>query len=282
MITVFSDNKEIKTNYIQFSDGALSFRLGGLQEEPRYIAINVDPSTPVKDVREELSCVLDCIYQVKFKSDVKLILNIPYFPYGRCDRKFEEGNPIMLEDFCYWLRDYVEGFDEIHTCDIHNEPPARHILGDVLHVKQQLSCYRESLPCDFNTKYNLVVAPDAGAKDKAFTIAQHLEVSLQYAGKKRCVETGRIIETTLPEDVDFTGAKVLIPDDLCDGAFTFIKLAEKLRERGAVQVDLYVTHAICSKGLKVLDGVIDNIYYYQTVGKYVNDQDILNFNLGKI
>lgn len=280
MITVFSDNKEIKTNYMLFSDGAITYKLEGWVANPRYISINVDPCTPVRDIREELTCILDCIYQVKFKSNVKLILNIPYFPYGRCDRKFEEGNPIMLENFCYWLRDYVEDFDEIHTCDIHNESPARYILGEVLHVKQQLGCYRESLPCDFSTKYDYVISPDKGATMKSVDIANYLgqEVGLQYAGKKRCIETGRIIETTLPEDIDFTGAKCLIPDDICDGGFTFIKLAEKLRERGAIQVDLYVTHLIAAKGLKMLDGVIDNLYYYHIVGKHINNEDVLNFN----
>ena len=280
MITVFSDNKEIKTNYLQFSDGAISFRLEGLQEEPRYISVNVDPCTLVKDIREELSCILDCIYHMKFQNNVKLILNIPYFPYGRCDRKFEEGNPIMLEDFCYWLLDYRCGFDEVHTCDIHNESPVRYILGDVLHVKQQLGCYRESIPCDFSTKYDYVISPDKGATLKAATIADHLGqgVGLQYAGKKRCIETGRIIETTLPEDVDFTGTKCLIPDDICDFGGTFIALAKLLKERGAYRVDLYVTHMIGGGGLDRLTGIIDTIYCYQTIGKYLNKENILEFN----
>ena len=280
MITVFSDNKEVPVNKVEFSDGAITYKLDTLPESPRYISINVCPSTPVKDIREEVDMICDCIHGLRLKTSAKLILNIPYFPYARCDRIFEKGNPNALESFCYWVRDYIEGFDEVHTCDVHNETPVRYILGEELHVKSQLSCYRESIPFDFDTKYNYVIVPDKGATNKAATIANYLgqEVGIQYAGKKRCIETGRIIETTLPEDVDFTGAKCLIPDDLCDGGYTFIKLAEKLRERGAVQVDLYVTHLIASKGLKLLDGVIDNLYYYHIVGKHINNEDVLNFN----
>jgi ribose-phosphate pyrophosphokinase len=115
---------------------------------------------------------------------------------------------------------------------------------------------------------------------KANTIAEHLEVDIVYASKKRDISTGRIIETTLPEDVDFTGAKVLIPDDIGDGMYTFIKLAEKLKERGAAQVDLYVTHLIGAKGLKCLQPHIDKLYCYQTVANYVNKQNVLDYNLG--
>ena len=283
MITVFSDNKEIETNYLKFSDGSITYRLEGIVEAPRYISLNVHPSTPVNVIREEITMICECIDALDLETNAKLILNIPFFPYARCDRIFEKGNPNGLDSFCYWLRDYIAGFDEVHTCDVHNEVPVRYILGDRLHVKRQLSCYRESLPFDFNTKYNYVIAPDKGATQKAVTIADHLgqEVGIQYAGKKRDISTGRIVETTLPDGVDFTGTKCLIPDDIFEGGMTFIKLAEKLRERGAVQVDLFVTHMIGAKGLKCLTGYIDKVYYYQTVGTYVNDQDVLNYNLGK-
>jgi ribose-phosphate pyrophosphokinase len=280
MITVFSDNREVPVNKVTFSDGAITFKLDTLPEAPRYIAVNVDPRTPVKDVREEIGMICDCIDSLKLKTNAKLILNIPYFIYARCDRIFEKGNPAALASFCYWLRDYIEGFDEIHTCDVHNEAPVRYILGDRLHVKRQLSCYRESLPFDFNTKYNYIISPDKGAVDKARTIASHLETDVVFADKKRDISTGRIIDIVLPKK-NFVGAKCLIPDDICDYGGTFIGLAKKLKDAGAIQVDLYVTHLIAGKGLECLDGAIDKVYYYQTVGTYVNDQDVLNYNLGK-
>ena len=37
MITVFSDNKEIKTNYVLFSDGAITYKIEGLAANPRYM-----------------------------------------------------------------------------------------------------------------------------------------------------------------------------------------------------------------------------------------------------
>jgi ribose-phosphate pyrophosphokinase len=52
--------------------------------------------------------------------------------------------------------------------------------------------------------------------------------------------------------------RCLIVDDICDGGATFVALARKLREAGAIEVSLFVTHGIFSKG-KDLEG-IDNIY----------------------
>lgn len=290
MITVFSDNKEIPVNRVEFSDGAITFRLNELPPNPRYITINVDPCTPVKDVREELTMVCSCIQQFYKATTFRGLpfpvnLNMPYTCYGRADRVFEEGNPTAP---LYTFLSFIKGlcFNEVNICDLHNPSVIKDWVLDLNNTlfknKPQLECFKQSIPYDFNEEYNYIVAPDAGAMDKARTIASHLETEIIYASKERDVSTGRILKTTLPDDIDLKGAKVLIPDDLCDGAGTFIFLAKALKERGASEIHLYVTHGIFSKGLKCLTGVIDKVYCYQTVMNYVNKQTINDFNNGKI
>jgi hypothetical protein len=62
MITVFADNKEIPVNMVEFSDGALTFKLDELPENPKYISVNVCPTTPVYRIRlEELRLVVSCL-----------------------------------------------------------------------------------------------------------------------------------------------------------------------------------------------------------------------------
>lgn len=288
MITIFADNKEIETNYMKFSDGAVTYKLDTIPENPRYIAVNVCPTTPANEVLEELRLISSCIFGLMDNNnlyfDTNVILNIPYLVYSRCDRIFEKGNPSGLESFLEAITDLAL-FNELHTCDIHNRVVVSNLLEErscmVLHEKTQLQCFKESIGHNFNTDYDIIIAPDKGAVDKARTIAEHLEVDICYAGKRRDISTGKIVETLLPTGVDFEGCKVLIPDDILDGGYTFIKLAEKLKEAGAAQVDLYVTHLIAAKGLDILKPVVDNLFCYQTVGKFVNKQDVLNFNLGK-
>lgn len=281
MITVFSNNEEVSVKRVDFSDRAFTYKLDSLPQQPSYIAINVDPSTPVKDVREEVDMILSCIDN--FYGDktgfVDVSLNLPYMPYARQDRVFEKGNPSPLYDFLVWLDG--KQFAKINVCDIHNDKVLEEVTVNNLVHKEQLQCFKESLPYDFDEYYDYVIAPDKGAMGKAHSIAAHLETNIAFAGKTRNISTGRIESFDVPK-VNFVGAKVLIPDDIFDYGGTFLGLAKALKDAGAKQVDLYITHMIAANGLKMLDGVIDRIYYYHTVATYINDQDILNFNSGKI
>lgn len=281
MIKVFSNNVEIPVNRLEFSDGALTFKLDTLPKDARYISVKVCPTTPVNLIREEILLITECIYELGQENhfeggNVSLYLDMPYLPYGRADRKFEQGNPIPLRSFLYTLED-IGGFDEIYVCDIHNKSAT---LGFDLNIieKTQLECYKESLPQDFETEYDFVLAPDKGSVEKAASIASHLGLDVYNCGKERDISTGKILRSTLPDDVDFTDKKVLIPDDLMDGGFTFIKLAEQLNNSGVTQVDLYVTHLIASKGLDCLKGLIDNIYCHHIVGNYVTKEAIWRYN----
>jgi phosphoribosylpyrophosphate synthetase len=110
-------------------------------------------------------------------------------------------------------------FDEINVCDIHNKDLLLIILAmkyDLLNLhiieKPQLECFRQSIPHDFNTKYDIVLAVDKGAVMKSQTIAEYLNVPVFNCGKERDISTGKVIKSTLP-DIDFTGKVVLIPDD---------------------------------------------------------------------
>lgn len=107
MIKLFSDNKEIATNFVQFSDGAITYKVDTLPEKPRYISFDVCPTTPVYRIREELELLADAVLsnnEVSFH-ETERFLNLPYLPHGRADRRFEEGNPLPLLNFLSWLRD---------------------------------------------------------------------------------------------------------------------------------------------------------------------------------
>ncbi len=280
MLKVSCNNIEILLNRVAFSDGAFTYKLDSLPKDARYIWVVVDPSTPVYLVREELIVLGDCFLRLGsdyFDHNVEMKLSLDYFPYARCDRKFEDGNPIMLTEFCYFLVDEFCYYDKIYTCDIHNNSIPKMILCEKLVEKSQLSCFKESLSLDFSTEYDIVLSPDKGSREKARTIAKHLKVDVFNCEKERDIETGKIIKSVLPA-IDLSGKKILIPDDLLDGGYTFYKLAELLKKEGALQVDLYVTHMIGSKGLDLFKGLIDNIYCYQIVGNYLNKEDINNFN----
>lgn len=279
MINVSANNEEISTNKVSFSDGAFTYKLDSLPTNPRYIWITVDTSTPSCLVREEVEILCSCIENFYGKSikDLEVYLSLDYLPYARADRVFEIGNPSPLHNFLVWLD--RKRFSKIYTNDIHNPKVLEQYRVDNLVEKSQLKCFKESLSFDHKKKWDIVVAPDKGSIEKATTIAKYLGIECIYAGKKRDVKTGKLLEMVLP-DHDVEGKRVLIPDDLCDKGGTHMWLASLLKEKGAKEVDLYVTHAILpERFVYINNSSIDNIIAYQTIGGYINREDIKNFNL---
>ena len=286
MIKMSCNNKDIPVNKVTFSDGAITYKIDTLPKDARYIWIVVDPSTPVNLVREELFMVCECLKGLVdedyFSQNVPIYLSLEYLPYARCDRVFEQGNPNGLLSFLSTLDD-IGGFDEIHISDIHNKEAVddlvyRYDMNLNIIEKPQLQCFKESLSYDTKKDWQIVVSPDKGAVDKAKTIVDYLGVECVFANKVRDVSTGKLTEMNLP-DYDFTGKKVMIPDDISDKSGTHMWLADLLKEKGAKQVDLYVTHAILPEGLTELGKHVDNLYVYQTVCGYINKENIMKFNL---
>jgi len=72
------------------------------------------------------------------------------------------------------------------------------------------------------------------------------------ATKKR--EDG-LIKMTVPEDTDVEGKDVFIPDDICDGGWTFKLLAQELKKRGARSIHLHVHHGLFSNGISNLSEI---------------------------
>jgi ribose-phosphate pyrophosphokinase len=79
--------------------------------------------------------------------------------------------------------------------------------------------------------------------------------------KNRNESTAEITGVSDDDFVDLGGNDCLIVDDICDGGFTFVKLAEALKNKNAGNVYLAVSHAILSKGAhQLLNNGIDHIY----------------------
>lgn len=281
MITLIADNKEIPVEWVEFSDSALTCKVdSSVKDVKGTIHFNVCPTTPCKQVLEEINLLINSLTQLK--GDLpSLELHLHYLPYARADRVFVEGNPNGLETFLQGIQFF---FNKVHLFDVHNLEAVEQLFfgltNDINHTNQ-VSCFQYTCKRykGYAQKWDYVIAPDKGAKDKAKSIADMLGVPVVQASKERDISTGRIIKTELDTTLP-VGSRVIIADDILDAGGTFIPLAEELRSQGCT-VDLYVTHLIAAKGLDIFKGLFDNIYCYQTVAKYVNKQDVMNFNLGK-
>jgi len=285
-ISLTVDNVQVPIKVINFSDGSSNIKLEvpeQLVKHPpsAYYSISVDPTTPADAYMWKILLVQDAVRRT-FGCFKKSILHLPYLPHARADRVFETGNALPLELFL----DSVLGFTEVMLTDPHSDFIFQKEYHQVIEVsiKPQHQCFIDVVK-DIESG-SVLVSPDKGAAKKIYQLKQRLDTHtiatfVIEADKKRDVPTGRILETILPEDFDYIGKTFYIVDDLFDYGNTFIPIAKKLREQGAKEVNLYVTHMIGAGGLSKFVGLIDNLYVYQTVGTYLNMTDILNFNNGK-
>ena len=282
MLTLFADNKEINLNRVKFSDGAVSFNLVDFPENTNSVVISASSDYKVSGLIDELSQLADALWEAGYYKGFKLYT--PYLPYARADRKFSKNGNKGLSTFLSNLSNL--GVDNITTVDPHNELALKDACYNVdieVEFTSQLEAFKYTMSRSHvipSAKWDCIVAPDKGAKIKAKSIADYFNINLVECSKDRDVATGKLSNPVVPERLD--GKSVVIVDDLFDGGYTYIQLADELKRMGATSVDLYVTHLIASKGLDVLTDKVNNLYTYHTCCGYVTMQDVINFNKGEI
>lgn len=197
-------------------------------------------------------------------------LVMPYIPFGRQDRATTPEQPFSLEIFRNFLKTIPIG--ELEVCDPHSDV-FEELFNDLpfdVWVSSQVSCLDELLD-DGGLKYDCVIAPDKGAMKKARQIARGLlTVPLICATKVRDPLTGQLSSPTI-DFGDLKPKRALIPDDICDGGYTFIQLADVIKQQFPdIVLDLYVTHGIFSRGKEELNKRFNKIYVYNDMSKEKN------------
>ncbi len=181
-------------------------------------------------------------------------LHINFLPYARQDKEVSNSTTFALRTFTGLLNSLR--FEGITIMDPHSEVATDNITkAFAIYSFEQLKKTLEI------TKSNTVCYPDNGAKIKYEIVYRHVFQDLDklYGEKTRDQLTGYIKEYKLNGDP--TGKSVLIVDDIIDGGGTFRMLSELLYNKGALEVNLFASHGVFSKGLKPLkDAGIKRIF----------------------
>jgi ribose-phosphate pyrophosphokinase len=112
------------------------------------------------------------------------------------------------------------------------------------------------------------IIPDVGASKKAHT---WVDRDYRQCLKHRDMRTGQLSGFEVL-GADLRGASCVIVDDICDGGGTFLGLADKLRDKGAGDLHLLVSHGLFTNGVSKLREKFDTITH---VGRpFVNTQNI--------
>ena len=187
-----------------------------------------------------------------------IILEMPYLPYGRQDKRVNNKETFALSTFAAFLNSLHLG--GINTLDAHSFM-ARDLINNLI----------DEFPAEeiglavHTSKPDCICYPDAGAKLRYKNhIQYYYDIPTIYGNKNRDPQTGYITDyeiVSTKEDGWLNGKTILIIDDICDGGMTFKLLSDELYEHHVDTVDLYVTHGIFSKGLETLrDSGIKSIF----------------------
>jgi len=194
-------------------------------------------STPVNSNLMELLIMIDAFKRASAK---RITAVIPYYGYGRSDRKDQPRVPITARLFADLLT--VAGASRVLTVDLH----AAQIQGFFNIPVDELTAV--NLLSDYFKKNGftdlVVVAADIGATKRARDVASRLNHPLAIMEKRRI---GNVDKTeTLNVIGEVKGKTALIVDDEIDTAGSLVGVIATLVNKGAREVYACCTHPIFS------------------------------------
>lgn len=194
---------------------------------------------PVNDNIMELLIFIDCLRR---DSAGRITAVVPYYAYGRTDKKDQPRVPITARLIADMIT--VAGADRFLTIDLH----AGQIQGfftipvDDITAFHMLSDYfvEKAVP------NSVVVAPDIGASKKVRNFAEKLDQPLAIVEKRRISLPDGSKTGVFNLIGDVRGKNAIIFDDEIDTAATLEDAVNLLRQEGAEDIYACVTHAVLS------------------------------------
>ncbi len=225
-----------KRDVKKFANGEIYVRIGE-NVRGRNIFIIQSLCKPINDYIMELLLLIDA---AKRASANRVTVIIPYYAYGRQDRKAKPREPISAKLFANMLTE--AGADRIISVDMHVDQiqgffdiPVDDLWGLSVLVNYFIR---------LKLKNTIVVAPDAGAIKRSKVLAKMLEAPIALIDKRRpkhqIAEVMNIIG-------DVKGKNAIIADDMIDTGGTIIASAKAIKDAGAKNVYICATHPIFSK-----------------------------------
>ena len=254
-----------------------------IEQEDQYILNKVIIASNMVTSSDIMTTFLatDAIRKMFPKISVELLA--PYFPYARQDRYMVNGEPLSIKVISNLVN--TMNYTTVHVLDPHSDVTSALVNNiKIIDNFPFINMVYKNIDC--TSKYKVcVVSPDAGFEKKLSKIVTKMNIdgnNIIYGTKKRDVSTGKLSGFGFNGDVN--NKTCLILDDICDSGGTFIGLAQKLREGGAKQIHLAISHGIFSKGVEhLLDNGIDYVYttdscFSSSKTDYKNRFNVLRIN----
>ena len=257
--------KLVNTNIKRFADGEIFVEIN---ENIRGNSVFViqSTSTPANDNLMEL---LLCVDALRRSSAKNITAVIPYFGYARQDRKVAPRTSISAKVVSNLISN--AGANRVVTVDLH----AGQIQGffdipvDNLFTTPLFARYIKKV---FKNKNLICVSPDVGGVQRTRGLATKIKSDLAIIDKRRS-KPGKSKVMNIIGNVK--GKSCIIVDDIIDSGGTIVNAAKALKENGALNVYVFITHAVLSKDAvdKIKKSKVDRLIITDTID---NSQKIKN------
>ena len=186
----------------------------------------------------ELALMTDAAVRAS-ASTVNIIM--PYFGYGRQDRKDQPRVPIssrvMIDIFTSM------GADRIVTMDLHSTQIQGFAKIPFDHLYSRMVLMKAISDLGLDPKRSVVLAPDVGSAAISQAYAKRLKMHFALIDKRRFAPNQAKVSHLIGE---LDNKDVLIIDDMIDTAGTTVGAANAAMEKGAKSVTAIATHGVLS------------------------------------
>ncbi len=270
-IAKYLKSKLVNSSIRKFSDGEIYVEINeNIRGNSIFIIQSI--SSPANDNLMEL---LLCIDALKRSSAKNITAVIPYFGYARQDRKVVPRTSISAKLVSNLIT--KAGADRVVTVDLHAgqiqgffDIPVDNLFATPIfarHVRKKIK-----------SKKIICVAPDVGGTERARALGKLLNVGLAIVDKRRPKPGQSQVMNVIGDVKDKT---CVIVDDIIDSGGTIVNAAKALKERGAKEVYVYITHGVLSGDAvkKIKNSVIKNLVITDTIDNIEKTKNVKNIEV---
>ena len=233
-IAKFLKSKLVNSSIKKFADGEIYVEINeNIRGNSIFIVQSV--SSPANDNLMELLLSIDAL---KRSSAKNITAVIPYFGYARQDRKVVPRTSISAKLVSNLIT--KAGADRVVTVDLHAgqiqgffDIPVDNLFATPIfarHIKKNIK-----------SKNMICVAPDVGGTERARALGKLLDVGLAIVDKRRPAPGKSQVMNVIGNVKDKT---CILVDDIIDSGGTIVNAAKALKDRGAKEVYVYITHGV--------------------------------------
>jgi ribose-phosphate pyrophosphokinase len=231
----------------RFPDGERYIRING--EVPKEVVVIQSTGYPQDENLMELFLLLK---NLKSLGVERTRVVIPYFGYGRQERRFKSGEAVSAVIVAELLE--AAGASEIYSINLH-EKNIKEFFNIPVHEISAMPLIANYIRQQMEDP--MIIGPDKGALGFATEVSRILKCECDYLEKIRI--SPEKVETK-PKNLDVAGRDVVIIDDIISTGGTIVSASKILRDLGANKVVVGCVHPVLVEDalLKIFAaGVVD-------------------------